>query len=178
MKPVIELWTPVLINGGIFKDDYVVSNMGRVKRKHRLKNGGFRYFLVNVINGTRPMVRIKGGGKLYSKSLAKLVLSSFHYREGCECAHITYLDGDRNNCRLSNLRYTVDKDVYTGDMLDQKPVAVKHKTVMAEKPKQKKSTGKPVKSVKSCSTCTNTSCAIDLSNFSTDFGAEGCRQYQ
>lgn len=160
MKPIVELWTPVLLNGGIFKDNYLVSNMGRVKYKRVYKNGSYKYVLLHVINGTRPYVKMHGGGKNYHKSVAKLVLSSFHYRKGCECANITYLDGDRSNCELSNLKYAVDKAVY--EAIQQKE---------ANKPKRTKFI------LKSCSNCAKNPCFDGMSSLSTDFGAVGCRKY-
>lgn len=170
-----ELWAPVLLNGGIFKDDYLVSNMGRVKQKRVYKNGGYQFVLVNVINGKRPSVKMTGDGKQYRKSLAKLVLSSFHWREGCECANITYLDGDMKNCRLSNLRYTADSGVYTN--ADLQPKVVKKK--IKKKPvKALVKTPKKHPLIRSCKTCGNPYCKLDTSSFSTDFGAEGCRQYK
>lgn len=170
-----ELWAPVLLNGGIFKDDYLVSNMGRVKQKHIYKNGNYKFVLVNIINSRRPMVKIIGNGKQYSKSLAKLVLSSFQWREGCECANITYLDGDMKNCRLSNLRYTVDSGVYTN--ADLQPKAVKKK-IKRKPAKALTETPKKHPLIRSCKTCGNIYCELDTSSFSTDFGAEGCRQYK
>jgi len=171
MKSITELWAPVLINDGIFKDDYLVSNMGRVKHKRTFSNGKIKYFLIKVINGKRPIVKITSNGKVYSKSVAKLVLSSFQYREGCECANITYLDGNMKNCRLSNLRYTADKSVYTKIELDkqQKP----------DKPKQKakKEIVQPIE-LKSCMTCAKRPCMTGMSNLSSDFGALGCVDYE
>lgn len=176
MKHIVELWTPVLLNDGIFKDDYLVSNMGRVKQKRVYKNGGYQFVLVNVIDGERPSVKMTGGGKLYRKSLAKLVLSSFHWREGCECANITYLDGDMKNCRLSNLRYTADDGVYTDLDLQVKP-----KPEKKIKAKPVRVIHKPIKTrplLKSCKTCNKNPCFSGMENLSSDFGAEGCRKYE
>jgi len=176
-----ELWAPVLLNGGIFKDNYLVSNMGRVKHRHVYKNGNCRFVLVNVINSRRPVVKMTGDGKQYNKSLAKLVLSSFQWRDGCECANITYLDGNMKNCCLSNLRYTADKGVYTAIELENKmrtEIPRKKKKIRTKRSSVVKTKmndyGQPI----SCKTCGNPYCKIDISNFSTDFGAEGCRQYK
>lgn len=175
MKPITELWTPVLINDGIFKDDYMVSNMGRIKRKHCFKNGGCRYVLVRITNGVRPMVRMKGGDKQYSKSLAKLVLSSFHWREGCECANITYLDGNMKNCMLSNLRYAVDNGVYTNLELQTKNMTGK---VRKKSVKQTSKTKKEQVLIRSCRTCRKKHCFSGVKTLTIDFGAEGCRDYK
>ena len=170
-----ELWAPVLLNGGIFKDDYLVSNMGRVKQKRIYKNGGYQFVLVNVINGKRPSVKMTGGGKQYRKSLAKLVLSSFHWREGCECANITYLDGNMKNCRLSNLRYTADDGVYTNFDLQ-----IKIRQDRKNRPKPVKPIQQAVKQplIRSCKTCLKNPCFSGMENLSSDFGAEGCRKYE
>jgi len=166
MKSIVELWTPVLINGGIFKDDYIVSNMGRVKQKRYYSNGSYKFVLLHNIDSKRPVVRMTGNGKYYRKSVAKLVLSSFHYREGCECANITYLDGDMKNCELSNLRYATDKAVYK--MISEKP---------ADKPVKKSGTRKAYVP-RSCSSCCKNPCFDGMENLSSDFGAEGCRKYK
>lgn len=153
---------PVLLNDGIFKDDYLVSNMGRVKYKRRYKTGGYKFVLLHVIKSKRPYVKIKGAGKYYNKSVAKLVLSSFHYREGCECANITYLDGNMANCELSNLRYTADKPVYEAIKKEEtKPKS--HKKIVISN---------------SCSTCAKRPCFAGMANLSSDFGAEGCNDYK
>ena len=175
MKSITELWAPVLLNGGIFKDTYVVSNMGRVKQKRCYKNGSCQYVLVRIINGKRPMVKMIGNGKKYSKSVAKLVLSSFQYREGCECAHVTYLDGNMKNCALSNLRYTADAGVYTSlEKKDKINIRMK-KTVKSPKIIKPKASS-VIK--RSCSTCQKEDCFKEMAKFSSDFGAEGCRGYR
>lgn len=177
MEPIVELWTPVLINDGIFKD-YLVSNMGRVKHKRTFNNGKIRYFLIKPINSKRPVVKIVGNGKTYSKSVAKLVLSSFQYREGCECANITYLDGNMKNCQLSNLRYTVDKKVYKETELEniREQVSQQRKTVSTS------STVKPIQKkvlAKLCETsCKHYPCFEGIQNLSTDFAAEGCNGFK
>ena len=177
MKPITELWTPVLLNDGIFKDDYIVSNMGRVKHKRYFKNGGYQYVLVNVINSRRPMVKMTGGGRQYRKSVAKLVLSSFHWRDGCECANITYLDGDMKNCRLSNLRYAVDESIYTALDLKNKSKPVKKSKQKIKSDKSANPAKKPVLK-KSCSTCAKNPCMSGMASFKTDFGACGCNDYK
>lgn len=168
MKGITELWAPVLINGGIFKDTYLVSNLGRVKQKRTYKNGNYQFVLLKIINGKRPSVKISGGGRTYSKSVAKLVLSSFQYRKGCECANITYLDGNMKNCALSNLMYTADKTVYNTAELDKKKCRSKssHVSIPAKQPV-----------LKSCKTCSKCPCFDGMSNLSTDFGAVGCKKY-
>lgn len=180
MRAMTELWAPVLINGGIFKDDYLVSNMGRVKQKRTYKDGSIRFVLVKIINTERPVVKMSGAGKDYRKSVAKLVLSSFDYRDGCECANITYLDGNMKNCRLSNLRYTADKGVYTQLELNRK--TVKSKTAVIRKPVSKpmvvKPADKPVIKGKLCFSCTDYPCFEGIQNMSTDFAKEGCKRYK
>ena len=176
MKPIVELWAPVLINHGIFKDDYVVSNMGRVREKHTDVNGVVKYIPVNIIQGKRPMVKMYSGGQPYSKSIAKLVLSSFHWRDDCECANITYLDGNMKNCELSNLRYTADKGVYTLIELENK----------AEQMARVRRRRKPVVRIRmngygeprSCKTCENCPCFSGMESLTSDFGAEGCNGYK
>ena len=183
MRRITELWAPVLINGGIFKDDYLVSNMGRVKHRKHYGNGKYQFVLVKITDSDRPMVKLTGNGKRYSKSVAKLVLSSFQYREGCECANITYLDGNMKNCQLSNLRYTADKDVYFAMDLENKEALQKKRSGK----RVRKDRIKPVLTVKisentelirSCSTCRNGKCFQGMDNLSSDFGAEGCRGYK
>lgn len=177
MKPKRELWTPVLLNGGIFKDEYLVSNMGRVKRKHVFKSGRVTFFLVNIINSKRPLVKIKGNGRQYSKSVAKLVLSSFCYREGCECANVIYLDGNMKNCELSNLRYAVDESIYTALDLKNKSKPVKKGKQKIKSDKSANPAKKPVLK-KSCSTCAKNPCMSGMASFKTDFGACGCNHYK
>jgi len=167
MRPVTELWTPVLINGGIFKENYIVSNLGRVKQKRRYKNGDYRYVLVNIINSARPVVKMIGGNKQYRKSVAKLVLSSFYWREGCECANITYLDGNPKNCMLSNLRYKVDMRTYNNTVsktFDEQKSADRQRGQDAQ--------------IRSCATCKNNPCFSGMENLSSDFGALGCNGYK
>lgn len=175
MEAIIELWAPVLINDGIFKDDYMVSNMGRVKHKRTLSNGKTKYFIIKPINSRRPVVKITGNGRTYSKSVAKLVLSSFQYRKGCECANITYLDGNMKNCQLSNLRYTVDKGVYKTVELEMDTLKKKHpverKTVIKTKPVKHAA-------VKLCTVCKDYPCFKGMENLSTDFASEGCRRFK
>lgn len=166
MKSIVELWTPVLLNDGIFKDNYLVSNMGRVKKKRVYKDGSYQYVLIRVSDSDRPSAIMYGGGKRYRKSVAKLVLSSFHWRKNCECVQITYLDGNMRNCRLSNLRYKVDRQVYTDAQLEKKP---------DRKPVRQT---KPVKQIKSCKTCINCPCFSGMENLTSDFGAMGCRSYK
>ena len=175
MKSITELWTPVLLNDGIFKDDYIVSNMGRVKHKRYFKDGGYQYVLVHVINSRRPVVKMTGGGRQYRKSVAKLVLSSFHWRDGCECANITYLDGDMKNCRLSNLRYTADKNVYAKVEEDNAVLTVP-KAAKSAVIKSAKTVKQPF--VRSCESCCKNPCFSGMENLSSDFGAEGCRKYK
>ena len=167
MKSIAELWTPVLINDGIFKDTYIVSNLGRVKRKRKYRDGSCQFILVKNIDSKRPVVKMSGGGKRYCKSVAKLVLSSFQYRNGCEYAKITYLDGDMKNCALSNLRYAADKLLYTNVELDNK----KPEANANVKPKQNAV-------LRSCSSCEKNPCFEGMANLSTDFGAIGCRKYK
>lgn len=166
MKSIVELWTPVLLNGGIFKDDYLVSNMGRMKQKRTYKNGSYTFVLMKIINSKRPLVKLFGDGHEYRKSLAKLVLSSFQYREGCECANITYLDGNMKNCALSNLRYAADKAVY--------------EEVSKPTPQEKRRMGvrRPSSDSKSCKTCVNYPCFDGMASLTSDFGAEGCKGYK
>lgn len=176
MESITELWAPVLLDGGIFKEDYLVSNFGRVKRKQVHKDGSISYVLVTIINAKRPVVKMKGGGKEYRKSVAKLVLASFDYRDHCECANITYLDGNKKNCHLNNLRYTADKAVFTTEQLKAKIAMKAHSRVMPKKEK-----ARPIRAYnpdRSCKTCKNSSCTLNTNNFSTDFGAEGCRHYK
>ena len=161
MEPITELWTPVLINNGIFKNDYIVSNLGRVKKKRIYKDGSSKFVLITIIDTKRPVVKMRSNGKQYRKSVAKLVLSSFHYRNGCECANITYLDGNMKNCKLSNLMYTVDKKAYDKAEKDNK------------KPKPTL-----VAQIRSCKTCTDFPCFSGMETLSSDFGAEGCRRYK
>jgi hypothetical protein len=120
------------------------------------------------MNGERPSVRIYNNGKLYRKSVAKLVLSSFYYREGCECAHIIYLDGNTQNCKLSNLRYVVDQNVC--EDTDVKVKASPEISVKTQSVKQSV--------LRSCLTCRKNPCFSGMENFTTDFGAEGCRKYK
>lgn len=168
MKRITELWTPVLLNNGIFKHDYLVSNMGRVKQKRYYKDGSYQFVLMTIIKSKRPIVRMKGNGKSYVKSVAKLVLSSFNYREGCECANITYLDGNMDNCALSNLRYTADKPVY--ETIKREEEAKQQKKPLQSKKKAL---------IRSCSTCiVEKPCFPGMENLSSDFGAEGCRRYK
>lgn len=169
MKSIVELWTPVLINDGIFKDDYLVSNLGRVKKKRLYKDGRYGFVLVHIIKSRRPSVKMRSGDKLYRKSVAKLVLSSFYYREGCECANITYLDGNMSNCQLSNLRYTADKGVY-------KTIEIKTKLQPVVKKEVKSEVIKDV--VRSCEFCEKNPCFSGMENLSTDFGAVGCRKFK
>lgn len=181
MKPMVELWAPVLLNGGIFKDNYLVSNMGRVRQKRFNRDGSYRFILMKIIQGKRPMIKMVGGGKEYHKSLAKLVLSSFNYREGCECANITYLDGNMHNCVLSNLRYTADKMVYTN--IELKKMEKESKLLLINN--DVKAIVKPVKKLvikdevkPSCSNCAKRPCMNGQNNLSTDFGAIGCNDYK
>jgi hypothetical protein len=175
----------VLLNKGIFKDNYLVSNMGRVKYKKPYKNGKTQYVLLKVIDSERPVVRMSSNGKRYTKSVAKLVLSSFQYRDGCECANITYLDGNMKNCTLSNLRYAIDKDIYKTLELEtkeelKKKRPYKRKRVRRTAPKPvlttKMSDGTEI--IRSCSTCRNSNCFEGMENLSSDFGAEGCHGYK
>lgn len=151
-----ELWTPVLLDNGIFKDSYIVSNLGRVKKKRLYKDGNYQFIIVKVIDGKRPVVRMYGNGREFRKSIARLVLSSFNYRVGCEFENITYLDGNMKNCKLSNLKYATDKTV---------PDAVVHtdpKTII----------------IRSCSTCAKYKCMTGMETLSSDFGACGCVDYK
>ena len=179
MESITELWTPVLINNGIFKDDYVVSNMGRVSRKHCYKDGSCKFTLIKIIDGKRPVVRMDAGGKRYRKSVAKLVLSSFQYRKGCECANITYLDGNMKNCQLSNLRYTADKAVFTSIELEKKDITVQKpvKKVASVQPFVKELPQKQSKKLCEIS-CKNYPCFEGIDNLSTDFAKEGCAGYK
>lgn len=169
MKAIVELWTPVLLEDGIFKDDYLVSNLGRVKQRYFHSDGTWGFKLMHIVNGKRPYVRLKNNDRRWNKSVAKLVLSSFHYREGCECAKVTYLDGNMKNCELSNLRYTSDKLVY--DRLDKEKKSTPDKK--SSKPLNKK---EPL--LKSCHTCAKCPCMAGMETFSTDFGANGCNDYK
>lgn len=182
MKSVTELWAPVLINNGIFKANYLVSNMGRVKEKRVYKKGSSQFVLMNIIDSKRPVVKMKGGGRTYIKSVAKLVLSSFQYREGCECANITYLDGDMKNCRLSNLMYTADKTVFTAieleNMMAKARKAAKPESKIKTKRdlERKKKTTAPVPVQKKCVSCRNYPCFEGLDNMSSDFAR--CKSYK
>lgn len=185
MRRITELWAPVLINGGIFKDDYLVSNMGRVKHRKHYGNGKYQFVLVKITDSNRPMVKLTGNGKRYSKSVAKLVLSSFQYREGCECANITYLDGNMKNCTLSNLRYAIDKDIYktleletNEELKKKKPYKRKRVRRTAPKPVLTVKISEDTELIRSCSTCRNGKCFQGMDNLSSDFGAEGCRGYK
>lgn len=177
MKSITEVWTPVLINGGIFKDTYLVSNMGRVKYKRMRRDGSCSYPLLRIINGKRPSVRLTGNGKRYTKSVAKLVLSSFQYREGCECANVIYLDGNMKNCALSNLRYRVDNSIYIEAQLKKKEIPV-HKvekrpvltTKVLKNPLEKKVVEKL------CKYCAKNPCFEGLENLSSTF--EDCVDYK
>ena len=173
MKSAVELWTPVLLNGGIFKENYLVSNMGRVKQRHFFRNGSFQFVLMRIINSARPMVKMTGGGRQYRKSVAKLVLSSFNYREGCECANITYLDGNMKNCRLSNLRYAVDRLLY--DNIEQEDKKVRKEKKLPDRPLGKM---KPLIEGRSCKWCRNHPCFEGMDSLTSDFGAEGCSGYK
>lgn len=184
MKSMTELWTPVLINGGIFKDNYLVSNLGRVKQKRYYSNGSYKFVLLHVINSNRPLVKMTANGKKYKKSLAKLVLSSFHYRDRCECANITYLDGDMKNCQLSNLRYRTDNSIYTTSELDKeeelsKKNADKPKNTSVSNTRSIRSIKKKSNAVKMCVTmCAKYPCFAGIENMSTDFAAVGCNGYK
>lgn len=184
MKSIKELWAPVLINGGIFKTNYMVSNMGRVKEKRTYRKGSHQFVLMNIIDSKRPVVKIKGGGRVYTKSVAKLVLSSFQYREGCECANITYLDGDMKNCRLSNLMYTADKTVYTAieleNMIEQAKKESKPKDKIKTKrdlERKRKAVTPPVVQKKLCLSCRHYPCFEGIDSLTTDF-AKTCRSFK
>ena len=144
--------------------------MGRVKQKRVYHDGSYKFVLMKVINNRRPYVRMVADGHEYHKSIAKLVLSSFQYREGCDCANITYLDGNMKNCQLSNLRYKADKSVFVKIQTEEKQNETK------PKPKPKPAYTKTI--IRSCQSCRKCPCFSGMENLSTDFGAAGCRKYK
>lgn len=177
MKSITEVWAPVLINDGIFKDTYLVSNMGRVKYKRVRKDGSCDYPLMRIINGKRPSVRLTGNGKRYTKSVAKLVLSSFQYREGCECANVIYLDGNMKNCTLANLRYRVDDSIYTEAQLKRKEIPVRKtekKSIITATVRSVLKTKKVAE--KLCKYCAKNPCFEGLDSLSSTF--ENCLDYK
>lgn len=104
-----EIWKPVSGLDGF----YEVSNLGRVRSLPRmvtLSNGvvcrkqGYVLTPFYARGQGAPRVRVQNGGSIVSRRLCDVVAEAFlgPLPDGKE---LVFVDGDFNNCRLSNLRY-------------------------------------------------------------------------
>lgn len=95
-----------------FKDNYQVSNLGRVRSKERFLHT--RTYTSQIMreyirNNNSVQVRLRNGKSQVSRSVAKLVLLTFVGKPPKNAKQVKHLDGNPNNNRLDNLEWDVDK---------------------------------------------------------------------
>lgn len=89
----VEIWKPVI------EGRYWISNFGNIKNKKGLLKP-------NPNASTLGVVLSVGNGIQRWRSIARMVAEAFLDKpEGS--AKLTYLDGDKNNCRADNLKWEV-----------------------------------------------------------------------
>ena len=98
----LEVWRPVVG----FEDFYDVSNMGRVRSKHRIP---WRILAPSKGAGGYLGIGLRKHGKSYPRKFHKLVCMAFHEPPvgNVETAHN---NGVREDCRASNLRWATRRD--------------------------------------------------------------------
>lgn len=84
-----------------FEGLYEVSSNGRIYSKYSNK------ILKHHHVGNTARISFKKNGVQYSRTVSRVVLSSFTMRNDKDY-HVLYVDGDVSNIRLSNLRWEVD----------------------------------------------------------------------
>lgn len=94
-----EVWLPVVGYEGY----YEVSNLGRLRRDAAASP---RTEIIQPCGGdTYPVVSLSRNGEVRTHRLHKLVLTAFCGPAPFEGAHAAHNDGDKANCRLTNLRW-------------------------------------------------------------------------
>lgn len=93
----IEVWRTAKING-VKYEDYMVSNLGRVK--------SLKYGKERILDTTKKTdggyLRTRFNGKKYM--VHRVVLESF-FREFAYKEQVNHLDGDKTNNKITNLEY-------------------------------------------------------------------------
>lgn len=89
----VEIWKPVI------EGRYWISNLGNIKNKKGLLKPNYNASTVGAVLSV-------GSGIQRWRSIARMVAEAFLDKpEGS--AKLTYLDGDKNNCRADNLKWEV-----------------------------------------------------------------------
>lgn len=99
-----EVWKPV-VN---YEDKYIVSNLGRVKslvNTHNRKLKIPKLKKQSILNTGYPVVSVSRNGKSWAKPIHSLVCEAFISCKKDKKMVIRHLDGNKLNCRLSNLSY-------------------------------------------------------------------------
>lgn len=89
----MEEWVPLLGYPG-----YSVSNLGKV-RNDRM----YRVLTVYEADGRRPFVKVSRDGQQLTRSLPKLILSSFLPPPRPDFTTPIHFDGNLHNCSIANL---------------------------------------------------------------------------
>jgi hypothetical protein len=120
IQMVEEIWKEINHNERL-KGFYQVSNMGRVRSKDRyfIKKYNKVGYRKGTIKSTKyskvydcRVVQVTYSDGTHSKlSVARLVLNEFYKKTKDEEEYNTvlYLDGDKNNCKLSNLKWSLSE---------------------------------------------------------------------
>ena len=96
-----EIWKPVMVLNGHFKDAYEISNLGRLKSFYSKKD-----ILVKPSGDKRLYVKLSYNGVSKGFLLAYLVLMTFNPTKITDRNQIIYKDGNVQNITLSNLEWT------------------------------------------------------------------------
>jgi len=100
-----EVWLPVIDYEGI----YEVSNHGRIRRDFAApaRSLGVPGRILTPCSGPKGylLVTLSKAGIVTTKRLHKIVLSAFCGDAPFSGAHAAHNDGDKQNCRLDNLRW-------------------------------------------------------------------------
>lgn len=98
-----EIWVPIKMQG--YEETHEISNLGRVRSFHPTnKNKEVPFIIKQCMCNNLLMCRCNNGNEVRIAYIANEVLIAFGQERPFGCS-ILYLDGNKENCRFSNLRY-------------------------------------------------------------------------
>ena len=98
-----EIWVPIKFIG--FEETHEISNLGRVRSFYITnKHKDVPYIIKPYICNNLVVCRCLNAGGIKVAYVANEVLKAFGQERPIGCS-IMYLDGDKTNCRFSNLKF-------------------------------------------------------------------------
>jgi len=104
--------------------NYMISNMGRIKRIKYGRGTTIGKILTPCISNEYLNIRISKNGKQYTKKIHRLVLENFNPVENMDKLQCNHINGVKTDNRLENLEWTTQsgnmKHAYKTGLMDQK----------------------------------------------------------